>query len=115
MNTDKRKKDRIDVDEPSISILPLNVDVKKDEDRKALTELQLAMATSSINHEYARMEFEDTCSKEKKEELLDYMHDCRLQYFEARKNLSSYDPYALVEFEVDLMRQKQMMLGHYNA
>lgn len=99
----------------AISIVPLDVPLKSDEDRKALLELQLMMATSSINHEYARMEFEDTLNVERKEELLDYMHECRAQYFEARENLAGYDPYALVEFEQDLMKQKQVMLTNYIA
>lgn len=106
---------KIDTNEQSISIIPLDVDVRSEEDKKALLELQLMMATSSINHEYARMEFEDTFDVERKEELLEYMNDCRAQYFEAREDLAGYDPYALVEFERDLMHQKQLILAHYNA
>jgi len=99
----------------AISIIPLDVPCKTDEDRKALLELQLMMATCSINHEYARMEFDDTQNVERKEQLLEYMSECRVQYFEAREDLAGFDPYALVDFERDLMKQKQMMLAHYNA
>ncbi len=99
----------------AISIIPLDVDCKSEENRKALLELQLMMATSSINHEYARMEFDDTADTERKEELLEFMNECRATYFEARHDLAGYDPYALVEFEQDLMHQKQIMLAHYNA
>lgn len=99
----------------AISIIPLDVDCKSEEDRRALLELQLMMATSSINHEYARMEFDDTENVERKEELLEFMNECRAQYFEARQDLASYNPYSLVDFEQDLMHQKQMMLAHYNA
>lgn len=106
---------KIDTNEQSISIIPLDVDVRSEEDKKALLELQLMMATSSINHEYARMEFDDTADTERKEELLEYMNECRAQYFEAREDLAGYDPYALVEFERDLMHQKQLILAHYNA
>jgi hypothetical protein len=99
----------------AISIIPMNVDCKSEEDRRALLEIQLMMATSSINHEYARMEFDDTDDTERREELLEFMSECRTQYFEAREDLASYDPYALIEFEQDLMHQKQVMLAHYNA
>lgn len=82
---------------------------------KELLELQLKMATSSINHEYARIEFDDTEDRERREDLLEYMHDCRCQYFEARSELASYDPYALAEFEADLMRQKMSTMARYSA
>jgi len=111
----KDNKDVMDIKESSISLHPLDIKCKSEEDKKALLELQLTMATSSINHEYARMEFEETLSSERKDELLEFMHDCRAQYFEARKDLASYDPYAIVEFEKSLIQQKQMMLAHYNA
>lgn len=99
----------------AISLLPMDSDCKSEENRKALLELQLMMATCSINHEYARLEFDDTLDTERKEQLLEYMNECRAQYFEARGDLAGYDPYTLVEFEQDLMHQKQMMLAHYNA
>jgi hypothetical protein len=105
----------LDVDEQSISIIPFDLGTGSDENRRVFLELQLTMATSSINHEYARKEFDETGDAERKDELLEYMHDCRAQYFEARQGLASYDPYALVEFERDLMRQKQAILAHYSA
>ena len=78
-------------------------------------ELQLKMATSSMNHEYARMEYDDTADRERKQELLDFMHDCRVQYFEARHTLERHNPYAVSDFEQDLMRQKQTIITQYNA
>lgn len=102
-------------EEPIISIAPIDLEGRSERLRKTLLELQLMMATSSINHEYARMEFEDADSHEKKEELLEYMNDCRTQYFRARSDLEKVDPYALIEFEKDLLRQKNSTLTHYNA
>ncbi len=50
-------------------------------------ELQLKMAACSINHEYARMEFDEVDDLGAREELLDYMHDCRNEYLQARTAL----------------------------
>ena len=101
--------------EPAITVVPLK-EATGDNSLKALLDLQLRMATNSINHEYARVEFDDTNCPERREELLDYMQDCRSQYFTARGELEAYDPYALAEFEEDLLSQKQRMLApHYNA
>ena len=101
-------------DDDMISIVPLESE-KPAEQKNMLLELQLKMATSSINHEYARMEYDDTQSKERQEELLDYMGSCRHEYFEARDRLVTYDPYALEEFEQDLLRQKLQTLSQYHA
>lgn len=98
-----------------ISIAPMECGCVGEEARNSLLELQLLMATSSINHEYARMEFEDVENTERKEELLEFMHDCRAQYFRAREDLERVNPYALKEFEEDLIRQKSNMLSQYNA
>lgn len=98
-------------EDPMISIRPLPGVKVSEEAHKQLLELQLKMATSSVNHEYARIEFDDIDDRERRDELLEYMHECRRNYFEARTALSTYDPYALADFEADLMRQKQMTLG----
>ncbi len=102
-------------DGPAIDISPVARVGETNDTRRELLELQLRMATCSINHEYARKEFDDACDREKREDLLEYMHNCRCEYFQARTALASYDPYALAEFEADLMRQKQMTLTAYNA
>lgn len=102
-------------DEKFISIAPIESGCVGEEARNNLLELQLLMATTSINHEYARMEFEDAESMERKEELLEYMHDCRSQYFRAREDLERVNPYALKDFEEDLIKQKSNMLSQYNA
>ena len=85
------------------------------ESDNAVLQLQLTMATSSINHEYARLEFDDTLDVERKEELLGYMNDCREKYFEARQSLMTFDPYAVQDFEADLLLQKQKTLNQFNA
>lgn len=99
----------------TIDIRPLALPKENSNEKKFLLELQLRMATSSINHEYARLEFDDIEDRERREELLEYMNECHSNYFEARSELSTYDPYALVEFETDLMRQKQMTLKGMQA
>lgn len=86
-----------------------------DQAKQYLLELQLKMAASSINHEYARVQFDDENDRSRREDLLEYMHDCRCEYYEARSTLAAYDPYALAEFETDLMRQKQATLSCYEA
>ena len=98
-------------DGPMISVSPMARDGATDEARKQLLELQLRMVTCSINHEYARIELDDLGEFERNEEILSYMNDCRIQYLEARSELVTYDPYALADFEADLMRQKQATLS----
>lgn len=78
-----------------------------------ILDLQLKMAASSINHEYARIEFDDTKDYERKEELLNFMHDCRCEYLSARSSLINHDPTALEQFELDLLRQKQTVAVEY--
>jgi len=80
-----------------------------------ILQLQLTMATSSINHEYARIEFEDTQDHDRQEELLEYMSACRQKYFEAREQLVTHDPHAVQEFEADLLQQKLETLNRFNA
>ena len=86
-----------------------------DQLQNPVLQLQLTMATNSINHEYARIEFDDTDNQERREELLEFMSLCRQKYFEARQSLEVHDPNALQEFEADLMRQKVETLGRFNA
>ncbi|MFH0798683.1 MAG: hypothetical protein V2A66_00690 [Pseudomonadota bacterium] len=102
-------------DDSMISILPMASSLDREGAKKQLLELQLKMATCSINHEYARIEFSEAADMERRDELLDYMRECHSQYFEARTELSAYDPYELAAFEADLMRQKQIMLGGMQA
>jgi hypothetical protein len=78
---------------PAINVNPLAHPKASDEAKKQLLELQLRMVTSSINHEYARIELADDDSFE----------------------LEIYDPYALADFEADLIRQKQATIAPYQA
>ena len=100
---------------PSIGLSTLPLEDTSEQAHGRLVELQMRMATSSINHEYARLRFEDLRDVEDREDLLEYMHDCRREYFDARAALEVYDPYSLADFEADLMRQKQATLTHYSA
>lgn len=88
---------------------------KDGEGDNQVLQLQLTMATSSINHEYARLEFDDTVDQDQREALLDYMNECRQKYFEARQSLMTYDPNAATEFERDLLMQKKKSMGQFNA
>lgn len=83
--------------------------------REHILNLQLVMATTSVNHEYARMEYEDTIDIERKEELMHYMHECREKYEEAREELSCVNPLVLEKFENDLAHQKRTTMVHYHA
>ncbi len=96
-------------------IMDRNVYINIATGKSAMLELQLKMATTSINHEYARMEYDESDCRLRQEELLDYMQDCRSQYFEAREELGNYDTNVLAEFERDLMQQKQQVLVHYQT
>ena len=98
-----------------ISFNPVTPQHAPEDVKQQFLELQLKMVTNSINHEYARMELDDIKDFERQDELESYMHDCRCSYFEARSELASYDPYALAEFEADLIKQKQVMLSQYQA
>lgn len=80
-----------------------------------LLELQLTMATTSINHEYARIEFDETVDYERKGELLDFMAECRSKYNEARGELVKFNPQILDTFERDLILQKLTTITHYYA
>lgn len=106
--------------EPFVMVEPLAIEMaeetsQSEEGENPVLKLQLVMATNSINHEYARMEYEDTFDKDRQDELLEYMGSCRQQYLEARQNLSNYDPHSLNDFEADLLQQKMKTLNRFNA
>jgi len=83
--------------------------------REHLLNLQLVMATTSVNHEYARMEYEETKDIERKDELMIYMAECRDKYDSARDELSGLNPLLLETFEAELATQKQSTMTHYHA
>lgn len=83
--------------------------------REHILNLQLVMATTSVNHEYARIEYEESSDIERKEELLHYMTECRTKYDEARDELSIINPMVLESFESELAAQKHSTMVHYHA
>lgn len=83
--------------------------------KEHILNLQLVMATSSVNHEYARMEYEETNDIERKDELMHYMTECREKYDEAREYLLCLNPLTLETFENDLAHQKSTTMVHYHA
>ncbi|MBI4124501.1 MAG: hypothetical protein HY466_01040 [Deltaproteobacteria bacterium] len=113
-----KKSKQTQVEDSFLMIEPLAVTAVENAgegDDNPVLKLQLTMATNSINHEYARMEFDDTLDADRKEELLEYMTACRQKYFEARESLVTYDPHAVSEFEADLLQQKFKTLNRFNA
>lgn len=88
---------------------------RSSEERDPILQVQLAMATSSINHEYARMEYDESGDTERREELLLYMGDCRQKYEEAREQLTQMSPTTVEQFERDLAYQKRTTLHQYHA
>lgn len=113
---EKKRDNKGNREEPFVMIEQLGIAKEiGTKDESPILQLQLTMATSSINHEYARLEFDDAADQDQKEALLDYMNECRQKYFEARQSLLAYDPEAVKDFEADLMVQKQKTMGQFNA
>ncbi|MBI2092223.1 MAG: hypothetical protein HYT75_04430 [Deltaproteobacteria bacterium] len=83
--------------------------------REHILNLQLVMATTSVNHEYARVEYEESSDIERKEELLRYMTECREKYDGAREELACFNPLVLETFESELAMQKRSTMVHYHA
>jgi hypothetical protein len=100
---------------PRVEIHAWSLPDATDEIRQRVLAIQMRMASSSMNHEYARLQYDEMRSPDRKEDLLEYMHDCRRQYYIDRAEFSGVDPYALADFEADLLRQKQFMMSRYQA
>jgi hypothetical protein len=100
-------------DEPSV--LEEGKKVVPTGSREHILNLQLVMATTSVNHEYARMEYEETKDIERKDELMIYMSECREKYDLARDELSCLNPLVLESFEAELAMQKRSTMVHYHA
>lgn len=106
------------IEEDSIKIEDPNSNITKEVEvgsREHLTNLQLVMATTSVNHEYARTEYDEVKDLERRSELLAFMGECRDKYDKAREELSMLNPIILEEFEKDLAIQKSATLTHYHA
>lgn len=80
-----------------------------------LMNLQMLMTNSSFGHEYARKEFSESHSFDKKEKLLAKMDHYKRIYFEAREAIQNYFPEKLDAIEKDLLSQKQTLFTEYNA
>lgn len=89
--------------------------IQKKKTDDPVLELQLTMATTSINHEYARMEYDAILDQTRREELLNYMDDCREEYLNARTELVKVSPMCIDQFEADLSYQKRSTLQQYHA
>lgn len=83
--------------------------------REHILNLQLVMATTSVNHEYARIEYDETRDVERKEELMSFMAECSDKYKEAREELACVNPLILESFEKELSAQKNSTMVHYHA
>ena len=96
--------------------LSLNEEISTDElHEEKMLELQLTMATTSINHEYAKIEYDESPDYERRGELLAFMADCRGKYLDARNQLARFNPLVLETFEKDLILQKLATITHYHA
>lgn len=76
-----------------------------------LADLQLALVSSSMNHEYTRQELEKTHSFDKKELLLARMSQWKDLYFSARNKLAVTHPERLEAIEQELHLEKQIVLS----
>ncbi len=76
-----------------------------------LVNLQMILATSSMNHEYTRKAFEKTRSFARKQELLAKMSNLKNLYFAARNKLAIHNPERLEAIERELSFQKQAVLS----
>ena len=75
-----------------------------------LVNLQMILATSSMNHEYTRKAYDKTRSFARKQELLVKMANLKNLYFAARNKLVVQHPEKLEAFERELSFQKQSAL-----
>ncbi len=75
--------------------------------------LELVLVTASMNHEYAKQEFEKTNSYQRRQELLVRMSHLKKLYFNVRETLASQSPEKLADLEKELQTQKQTVFPRY--
>lgn len=80
---------------------------------KDLNNLELLLTTTSMNHEYARKEFEKSDSYARQQELLSKMSQLKNLYFIAREKLARFHPEKLGKIEGDLQKQKSEIFTEY--
>lgn len=78
-----------------------------------LVNLQMILATSSMNHEYARKAYEKTNSFARRQELMVKMSNLKNLYFAARNKLAIHHPERLEVIERELTHQKQTVLSEH--
>lgn len=76
-----------------------------------LVNLQMILASSSMNHEYLRKAFDKTRSFARQQELLIKMANLKNLYFAARNKLATHHPERLEAIEKELSFQKQTVLS----
>lgn len=76
-----------------------------------LTNLQMVLVTSSMNHEYTLKAYEKCRSFSKKQELLTRMSHLKKLYYAARHQLATIHPDRLQILEQELNQQKQTVLS----
>lgn len=82
-------------------------------EKSDLVNLQMIMATSSMNHEYTRKAYDQTRSYARKQELLVKMSNLKNLYFAARNKLAVHNPERLESIERELVYQKQSVLSEH--
>jgi hypothetical protein len=102
------KLDTFDEKESEAMLMQLASQEKTD-----LVNLQMILATSSMNHEYARKAFEKTRSFARRQELLVKMSNLKNMYFAARDRLSANHPDRVEAIEKELSFQKQVVLSEH--
>ncbi|HSA58755.1 MAG TPA: hypothetical protein VLJ37_03625 [bacterium] len=83
------------------------------QEKTDLVNLQMILATSSMNHEYARKAYDKTRSYARRQELLAKMSNLKNLYFAARSKLSVNHPDRLEAIERELNFQKQTVLSEH--
>ena len=80
---------------------------------EGVTDLEMVLVTSSMNHEYAKQELEKTSSYQRKQDLLSRMAHLKSLYFNAREALAMTQPDKLANLEEELRLQKQNVFNSY--
>ncbi|MBI2083952.1 MAG: hypothetical protein HYT76_10400 [Deltaproteobacteria bacterium] len=75
--------------------------------------LELVLVTASMNHEYAKKEYEKTQSFHRREELMARMSHLKSLYFNVRQALAETQPIRLAEIEEELRLQKEQVFPEY--
>jgi sialic acid synthase SpsE len=83
------------------------------QEKTDLVNLQMILATSSMNHEYTRKAYEKTRSYARRQELEVKMANLKNMYFAARNRLAINHPDRVEAIERELNFQKQTVLSEH--